>query len=93
VRWTCSPPNRRRPDSRCSPWTPYRHPHIGGSTKGEEVACIAERWEYLKERYRHQCRYMPSLSPEQYALGPYIALAQGLGIASYIATATRAPFG
>jgi D-3-phosphoglycerate dehydrogenase len=70
----------------------FATPHIGGSTEeAQEIVGvrIAEQVvEYLKNGIAINAVNMPSLSPEQYrALGPYIALAQGLGeFASYIAT-------
>ncbi len=70
----------------------FATPHIGGSTEeAQEIVGvrIAEQVvEYLQNGVAINAVNMPSLSPEQYhALGPYIALAQGLGeFASYIAT-------
>jgi len=67
-------------------------PHIGGSTEeAQEIVGvrIAEQMvEYLKNGVALNAVNMPALSPEQYrALGPYIALAERLGIfAAHIAT-------
>ena len=67
-------------------------PHIGGSTEeAQEIVGvrIAEQIvEYLKNGVAINAVNMPALSPEQYrALGPYIALAERLGIfAAHIAT-------
>jgi D-3-phosphoglycerate dehydrogenase len=67
-------------------------PHIGGSTEeAQEIVGvrIAEQMvEYLKNGVAVNTVNMPALSPEQYrALGPYIALAERLGIfAAHVAT-------
>lgn len=67
-------------------------PHIGGSTEeAQEIVGvrIAEQVvEYLKTGLAINAVNMPALSREQYrALGPYVALAEGLGtLAAQIAT-------
>ncbi|HUJ22754.1 MAG TPA: phosphoglycerate dehydrogenase [Bryobacteraceae bacterium] len=67
-------------------------PHIGGSTEeAQEIVGvrIAEQIvEYLKNGVAINAVNMPALSPEQYrALGPYIAVAERLGIfAAHIAS-------